>query len=393
MFEVDNVVWGLPDVFLAPGSSTLLFLPVAHVFGRAIQLGCIRAGVRLGHSADIKELLPGLASFQPTFLLAVPRVFEKIYNASQQKAVADGKGKIFDTAAQTAIDYSEALDAGGPGLVLKLKHALFDKLVYSKLRHAMGGNMRWAVSGGGPLGARLGHFFRGINVTILEGYGLTETAAATTVNRPSAIRIGSVGQPLPGAKVKVAADGELLLGGDQIFTGYWNNPTATAEAIEPDGWFHSGDIGEIDDEGFVKITGRKKELIITAAGKNVAPAVLEDRLRANWLVSQCMVVGDNKPFIGALITIDPEAFPAWAKQNNKGGAGVADLTQDPDLVAAIQVAVDDANKAVSHAEAIKKFAILPVDWTEEGGQITPSLKLKRAVVMQEFATEVEALYS
>ena len=270
---------------------------------------------------------------------------------------------------------------------------MFDKLVYSKLRHAMGGNMRWAVSGGGPLGARLGHFFRGINVTILEGYGLTETSAATTVNRPSAIRIGSVGQPLPGAKVKVAADGELLLGGDQIFTGYWNNPTATAEAIEPDGWFHSGDIGEIDDEGFVKITGRKKELIITAAGKNVAPAVLEDRLRANWLVSQCMVVGDNKPFIGALITIDPEAFPAWAKQNNKGDAGVADLTQDPDLVAAIQVAVDDANKAVSHAEAIKKFAILPVDWTEEGGQITPSLKLKRAVVMQEFATEVEALYS
>ncbi len=393
MFEVDNVVWGLPDVFLAPGSSTLLFLPVAHVFGRAIQLGCIRAGVRLGHSADIKELLPGLASFQPTFLLAVPRVFEKIYNASQQKAVADGKGKIFDTAAQTAIDYSEALDSGGPGLVLKIKHAVFDKLVYSKLRHAMGGNMRWAVSGGGPLGARLGHFFRGINVTILEGYGLTETAAATTVNRPSAIRIGSVGQPLPGAKVKVAPDGELLLGGDQIFTGYWNNPTATAEAIEPDGWFHSGDIGEIDDEGFVKITGRKKELIITAAGKNVAPAVLEDRLRANWLVSQCMVVGDNKPFIGALITIDPEAFPAWAKQNNKGDAGVADLTQDPDLVAAIQGAVDDANKAVSHAEAIKKFAILPVDWTEEGGQITPSLKLKRAVVMQEFATEVEALYS
>lgn len=393
MFEVDNVVWGMPDVFLAPGSSTLLFLPVAHVFGRAIQLGCIRAGVRLGHSADIKDLLPGLASFQPTFLLAVPRVFEKIFNASQQKAVADGKGKIFDTAAQTAIDYSKALDAGGAGLVLKLKHALFDKLVYSKLRHAMGGNMRWAVSGGAPLGARLGHFFRGINVIILEGYGLTETSAATTVNRPSALRIGSVGQPLPGAKVKVAADGELMLGGDQIFIGYWNNPTATAEAIEPDGWFHSGDIGEIDDDGFVKITGRKKELLVTAAGKNVAPAVLEDRLRANWLVSQCMVVGDAQPFIAALVTIDPEAFPAWAKQHNKGDATVADLTRDPDLVAAIQVAVDDANKAVSHAEAIKKFAILPVDWTEEGGQITPSLKLKRAVVMQEFAADVEALYS
>ncbi len=393
MFEVDNVVNGLPDVFLTPGSSTLLFLPVAHVFGRAIQLGCIRAGVRLGHSADIKQLLPGMQSFQPTFLLAVPRVFEKIYNSSQQKAVADGKGKIFDSAAQVAIDYSTSLDEGGPGIVLKLKHAVFDKLVYSKLRHAMGGQMRWAVSGGAPLGARLGHFFRGINVTILEGYGLTETSAATTVNRADAIRIGTVGQPLPGAKVKVAADGELMLGGDQIFIGYWNNPTATAEAIEPDGWFHSGDIGEIDDDGFVKITGRKKELIVTAAGKNVAPAVLEDRLRANWLVSQCMVVGDGQPFIAALITIDPEAFPAWAKQNDKGAATVADLVNDPDLTTAIQLAVDDANKAVSHAEAIKKFAILPVDWTEEGGQITPSLKLKRNVVMNEFAADVAALYS
>ncbi len=393
MFEVDNVVNGMPDVFLAPGSSTLLFLPIAHVFGRAIELGCIRAGVRLGHAADIKELLPGLASFQPTFLLAVPRVFEKIYNSAQQKAVADGKGKIFDTAAQTAIDYSKAIDEGGPGLVLKLKHALFDRLVYGKLRHAMGGQMRWAVSGGAPLGSRLGHFFRGINVIILEGYGLTETSAATTVNRPSALRIGSVGQPLPGAKVKVAEDGELMLGGDQIFIGYWNNPTATAEALEPDGWFHSGDIGEIDDDGFVKITGRKKELLVTAAGKNVAPAVLEDRLRANWLVSQCMVVGDGKPFIAALVTIDPESFPAWAKQNDKGAATVADVVDDPDLNAAIQSAVDDANKAVSHAEAIKKFKILSVDWTEEGGQITPSLKLKRNVVMTEFGADVESLYS
>ena len=393
MFEVDQVVWGLPEVFLAPGSSTLLFLPIAHVFGRAIQLGCIRAGVRLGHSADIKELLPGLASFQPTFLLAVPRVFEKVYNSAQQKANADGKGHIFDTAANVAIQYSESLDDGGPGLMLKVKHAVFDKLVYGKLRAAMGGNMRWAVSGGAPLGARLGHFFRGINVTILEGYGLTETSAASTVNRPEAIRIGTVGQPMPGARAKVAEDGEILLAGGQIFGGYWNNPTATAEALEPDGWFHSGDIGEIDDDGYVRITGRKKELIVTAAGKNVAPAVLEDRLRANWLVSQCMVVGDAKPFIGALVTIDPESFPAWVAQNNKGSVTVADLVDDPDLNAAIQEAVDEANKAVSHAEAIKKFAILPVDWTEEGGQITPSLKLKRNVVMSEFADDVERLYS
>jgi long-chain acyl-CoA synthetase len=394
MFEVDNVVNGMPDVFLAPGSSTLLFLPVAHVFGRAIQLGCIRAGVRLGHSADIKQLLPGMQSFHPTFLLAVPRVFEKVYNSAQQKAVADGKGSIFDTAANVAIDYSKALDSGGAGFILKIKHAVFDRLVYGKLRDAMGGQMRWAVSGGAPLGARLGHFFRGINVTILEGYGLTETSAATTVNRPSALRIGSVGQPLPGAKVKVAEDGELLLGGDQIFVGYWNNPTATAEALEPDGWFHSGDIGEIDDDGFVKITGRKKELLVTAAGKNVAPAVLEDRLRANWLVSQCMVVGDGQPFIAALVTIDPESFPAWLKQNGRpAGTPVADLVDDPVLNTAVQEAVDYANKAVSHAEAIKKFKILTVDWTEEGGQITPSLKLKRNVVMKEFAADVESLYS
>ena len=357
-----------------------------------IELGCVRAGVRLGHAADIKQLLPGLGSFQPTFLLAVPRVFEKIYNSAQQKAVADGKGNIFDTAANVAIAYSESLDTGGPGLMLKIKHALFDKLVYVKLRHAMGGNMKWAVSGGAPLGARLGHFFRGIGVTILEGYGLTETSAASTVNRPSALRIGTVGQPVPGASVKIAEDGEIMLAGGQIFTGYWNNPTATAESIEPDGWFHSGDIGEIDDDGFLRITGRKKELLVTAAGKNVAPAVLEDRLRANWLVSQCMVVGDAKPFIAALVTIDPESFPAWASQNNKGDATVADMVNDPDLNAAIQSAVDEANKAVSHAEAIKKFAILPVDWTEEGGQITPSLKLKRAVVMQEFGEDVERLY-
>jgi long-chain acyl-CoA synthetase len=394
MFEVDNVVNGLADVFLAPGSSTLLFLPIAHVFGRAIELGCIRAGVRLGHAEDVKHLIPGMQSFHPTFLLAVPRLFEKIFQSAQQKAVADGKGKIFDTAAQVAIDYSKAIDEGGPGIVLRAKHALFDRLVYGKLRHAMGGNMRWAVSGGAPLGARLGHFFRGINVIILEGYGLTETSAATTVNRPTALRIGSVGQPLPGARVKVAEDGELLLGGDQIFVGYWNNPGATAEALTPDGWFHSGDIGEIDDDGFVRITGRKKELLVTAGGKNVAPAVLEDRLRANWLVSQCMVVGDGQPFIAALVTIDPESFPAWVKQNNKpAGASVADLVDDADLNAAIQAAVDDANKAVSHAEAIKKFRILGVDWTEEGGQITPSLKLKRNVVMKEFAADVEALYS
>ncbi|MBM3669990.1 MAG: AMP-binding protein, partial [Actinobacteria bacterium] len=311
MFEVDSVVLGMKEVFLSPGSSTLLFLPVAHVFGRMVQLGCVRARVRLGHAPDVTELLPLLGSFQPTFILAVPRVFEKVYNSAQQKATANGKGHLFDTAANVAIDYSKSLNEGGGGLGLKIKHALFDKLVYKKLRAALGGKVEWAVSGGAPLGERLGHFYRGIGVTILEGYGLTETSAASTVSRPDALSIGTVGQPIPGAKVKVAPDGELLLGGDQIFVGYWNNPTATAEAIEPDGWFHSGDLGQIDDRGFVKITGRKKEILVTAGGKNVAPAVLEDRLRSHFLVSQCVVVGDAKPFIGALVTIDVEALPGW----------------------------------------------------------------------------------
>lgn len=394
MFEVDNVVQGMPDVFLVPGASTLLFLPIAHVFGRIIQLGCLRSGVRLGHSPDIKNLLADLQAFQPSFLLAVPRVFEKVYNSAQQKAAGDGKEKIFNAAAETAIAYSKSLDGQGGGIGLKIKHRLFDKLVYGKLRAAMGGRVAWAVSGGAPLGERLGHFFRGIGVTILEGYGLTETSAATTVNRPNALRIGSVGQPFPGASVKVAADGELLLAGAQIFQGYWKNPTATAEVLESDGWFHSGDIGEIDDQGFVRITGRKKELIVTAGGKNVAPAVLEDRIRAHWLISQCMVVGDNKPFIAALITIDPESFPAWLKTSGKPAtATIAELRNDPDLVAEVQRAVDEANKAVSNAEAIKKFSILGADWTEEGGQLTPSMKLKRNVVMKEYSAEVEALYS
>jgi long-chain acyl-CoA synthetase len=394
MFEVEAVVKGLPDVFLAPNSSTLLFLPVAHVFGRAIQCGCIRARVRLGHAPDITQLLPLLASYQPTFLLAVPRVFEKVYNSAQQKATAAGKGHIFDTAAATAIEYSESLDEGGPGLKLKLKHAVFDKLVYKKLRTALGGRVEWAVSGGAPLGARLGHFFRGVGVTILEGYGLTETSAASTVNRPSAIGIGTVGQPIPGTSVRVASDGEILLKGDQVFAGYWNNPTATAEVLEADGWFHSGDLGEIDDRGFVKITGRKKEIIVTAGGKNVAPAVLEDRLRSNFLVSQCIVVGDAKPYIAALVTIDPEAFPGWLALTGKpADSTIAEMVGDPDLVAVVQSAVDEANKAVSQAEAIKKFSILPVDWTIDGGQLTPKMSIKRDVVMKDFAVQVEELYS
>jgi long-chain acyl-CoA synthetase len=380
----------LPELFNKDGS-TLLFLPLAHVFARLIQVACVETGARMGHTADIKNLLADFASFQPTFILSVPRVFEKVYNSAKQKAHADGKGPIFDRAEAVAIAYSEALEKGGAGLPLRLQHSLFDKLVYSKLRAALGGRVSWAVSGGAPLGARLGHFFRGIGVTILEGYGLTETTAAGTVNTPAQIRIGTVGRPSPGVTVRIAEDGEILMRGEHIYKGYWHNDKANSETVI-DGWFHSGDIGVIDDDGFVKITGRKKELIVTAGGKNVAPAVLEDRLRSHPLISQCMVVGDQQPFIAALVTIDAEAVMPWATAKGKP-TDVGSLVDDPDLIAEIQGAVDEANKAVSKAEAIRKFTILPIDWTEEGGQLTPSLKLKRAVVMKEFAADVDSLYA
>ncbi|HEX6921954.1 MAG TPA: long-chain fatty acid--CoA ligase, partial [Actinomycetes bacterium] len=387
-----NSVTDLREVVGQDEASTLLFLPLAHVFARFIEVLCVAGRVRMGHTADVKNLLDDLAAFKPTFILSVPRVFEKVYNSSVQKAEAAGKGKIFHAAADTAIAYSEALDPGGPGLVLKVKHALFDLLVYSKLRAALGGRVQYAVSGGAPLGARLGHFFRGIGVTILEGYGLTETTAPATVNTPEKLKIGTVGRPVPGVTVRVAEDGEVLVKGINVFRSYYKNPSATAEAIT-DGWFHTGDLGELDSEGFLRITGRKKEIIVTAGGKNVAPAVLEDRLRAHRLISQCMVVGDAQPYIACLITLDEEALPAWLEQKGKDHKPLHDLIGDPDLQAEVQAAVNDANKAVSKAESIKKFKILPVDFTEESGTLTPSLKLKRGVVMKEFAGEVDALYS
>jgi long-chain acyl-CoA synthetase len=316
-----------------------------------------------------------------------------VYTTAKQKAHADGKGRLFDRAEVVAVNYSKALDGRGAGLLLKLEHGLWDKLVYGKLRAALGGRVEYAVSGGAPLGARLGHFFRGIGVTILEGYGLTETTAGATLNRPDAMKVGTVGKPIPGVTVRIADDGEILLKGDLIFRGYWHNPDASAEALEDGGWFHTGDIGEIDSDGFLKITGRKKELIVTAGGKNVAPAVLEERLQAHPLVGQAMVVGDNRPFIGALVTIDPEALPKWKQDKGKpDSATVADLVDDADLKAEVQAAVDNANKAVSQAEAIRKFRIMAEDWTEEGGQLTPTLKLKRNVVAKECAADIDALY-
>jgi len=391
MFELDVAVEELDDLFDLDGASTLLFLPLAHVFARIIQVGCVKAGVRLGHSADAKNLLEDLAEFQPTFILAVPRVFEKVFNSASQKAHSEGKGKIFDAAASTAMEYSRALDRGRLRPLLRARHALFDRLVYAKLRAALGGQTQYAVSGGAPLGERLAHFFRGIGVTVLEGYGLTETTAALTANRPDAIKIGTVGRPLGGTSVRVADDGELLFRGGQVFTGYWHNEQATHEVLDDDGWFHTGDVGEIDDEGYVRITGRKKEILVTAGGKNVAPAGLEDIVRAHPLVSQCLVVGEARPFVAALITIDAETFPQWRDRHGKQG-DLAHLTDDPDLVAEIQTAVDEANETVSKAESIRKFQILPAEWTEESGHVTPTMKLKRTMVLRDYGETVDALY-
>jgi long-chain acyl-CoA synthetase len=391
MFELGVAVDELEDLFTTDDASTLLFLPLAHVFARIIQVGCVKSRTRLGHSADIKNLLADLQEFRPSFILAVPRVFEKVFNTASQKATADGRGGIFDRAAETAIAYSRGLDRGRPSLAVRARHALFSRLVYGKLRDALGGNCQYALSGGAPLGDRLGHFYRGIGLPVLEGYGLTETTAALSVNLPDAHKIGTVGRPLPGTAVRVADDGELLFRGGQVFAGYWENEEATRETLERDGWIHTGDVGEVDDEGFVRITGRKKEILVTAGGKNVAPAVLEDRLRAHALVDQCMVVGDGQPFIAALVTLDPDSLPAWAAAHGKPDR-IADLVDDPDLHAEIEAAVEDANKAVSKAESIRKFKILAAAWTEEGGQLTPSLKLKRHVVMRESREEIARLY-
>ena len=382
----------LPELF-RPDGSTLLFLPLAHVFGRLIQGACVENRVRMGHTSDVKNLVPDLAVFKPTYLLSVPRVFEKVFNTYKQRADAAGKGKIFDRGVAVAIAYSEALDAGRPGLLLRAQHAFFEKVLYGpQLRAPLGGAVQYAVSGGAPLGTRLGHFFRGMGITILEGYGLTETTAAGTVNTVDHIRVGSVGRPSPGCTVRIADDGEILMQGRHVFAEYWRNEAATAEALA-NGWFHTGDIGELDDDGYVTITGRKKELIVTAGGKNVAPAVLEDRLRSHPLVSQCVVVGDARPFIACLVTLDAEALDPWLEAHGRPtGATAADLVDDPEIRAEIQHGIDEANKAVSHAEAIKAFTILPADLSEEDGTMTPSLKVKRAVVHERYAGAIAALY-
>lgn len=393
LFECGNVVNGASDLFLKPGGSTLLFLPVAHVFGRMVQIGSITAGLHLAHCSDLTRLPKDLASFKPTFVLAVPRIFEKIYNGAEAKAAAAGKGKIFHKAAEVAIAYSRALDTNTIPPLLKLQHGLFDKLVYSKIRTGLGGRVEAAISGGAPLGERLGHFYRGAGVRVLEGYGLTETTAGATLNLTSSHKVGTVGKPIPGTTIKIAEDGEVLIKGSIVMKGYWQNDAANAEVFTSDKYFKSGDLGKLDDEGYLSITGRKKELIVTAGGKNVAPAVLEDRLRAHPLVSQCMVVGDNKPFIAALVTLDPDSIRPWAVANKKENASITELAKDPTLLAVIQTAVDETNKAVSKAESIRKFTVLPVDFTIAGGQLTAKLSVKRHVVNQQFAREIDELFA
>ncbi len=390
--ECSNVVLYARVEFLKPGGSTLLFLPIAHVFGRMIQFGAIHAGLHLAHCQDINRLPQDLGTFKPTLVLAVPRIFEKVYNSAENKAHESGKSKIFKKAADTAIAYSEGLDSGEITFQTKALHLIFDRLVYSKIRTGLGGRVEAAISGGAPLSPRLGHFVRGAGINILEGYGLTETTAASSLNVRSAQKIGSVGRPIPGTRIKIAPDGEVLIKGAVIMHGYWNNDAATKECMTEDGYFKSGDLGAIDDAGYLSIVGRKKEIIVTSGGKNVAPEVLEDRLRAHPLISQCMVVGDNKPFIAALITLDPDAIKSWATSNKKASTSVAELTSDPSLIDVIQAAVDEANKVVSRAESIRKFTILPQDFTIADGQLTAKLSVKRHVVNQQFAKEIADLF-
>lgn len=394
MAECDNLIQILPEVFGTPEASTLLFLPLAHVFGRMIEVAMFRGRVTIGHCPNPAALLKQMQSFQPSFLLAVPRVFEKVFNTAGTNAHKDSsiKGKLFDRAAAIAIAYSEATETGKASPALKAQHALFDKLVYSKLRTAMGGRVTHAISGGASLGARLGHFYRGLGIVILEGYGMTETTAGATVNRPQSLKIGTVGRPVPGTSVRIADDGEVLLNGHHIFKGYWNNDAATAELLSKDGWLHSGDIGELDADGFLRITGRKKELLVTAGGKNVAPAVLEDRLRAHPIISQVVVVGDALPYISALVTLDEDALPAILEANGIAAASIDELKDDPQVRGLVQSAVNEANKAVSNSEAIKKFAILPHDLTIDNGYLTPKLSIKRHLITVDFAEQIASMY-
>ncbi|MFF3391369.1 AMP-dependent synthetase/ligase [Streptomyces sp. NPDC002669] len=401
--EVDNAIELLHPVFKSVSkypASTLLFLPLSHVFGRMVAIGCLRARVRLGHAPSIRteDLLADLAGFKPSFLLAIPYVLEKVYNTGRATAEKMGRAASFDRAARIAQRYGQALEAAehgtgpGPGPALRAARALYDPLVYRRIRAALGGHVRYAICGGSPLGRRLAAFYAGAGIEIFEGYGLTETTAAATVTPPLRPRLGTVGWPLPGTAVRIADDGEVLIGGGQVFQGYWDAAAGRAVPAQDGGWFATGDLGALDDDGYLTITGRKKDIIITSGGKNVAPAPLEDWLRAHPLVGQCMVVGDNRPFVTALITLEPDGLAHWRQMKKKQGVPIRELVEDDELRTALRRAVDEANRLVSRAESIREFAVLPVDFTEEGGHLTPSLKLRRDAIARDFAAEIEALY-
>ncbi|MFE7616299.1 AMP-dependent synthetase/ligase [Streptomyces sp. NPDC057496] len=401
--EVDNAIELLHPVFKSVSkypASTLLFLPLSHVFGRMVAIGCLRARVRLGHAPSIRteDLLADLAGFKPSFLLAIPYVLEKVYNTGRATAEKMGRAASFDRAARIARRYGQALEAAehgtgpGPGPALRAARALYDPLVYRRIRAALGGHVRYAICGGSPLGRRLAAFYAGAGIEIFEGYGLTETTAAATVTPPLRPRLGTVGWPLPGTAVRIADDGEVLIGGGQVFQGYWDADSGRAVPVPDGGWFATGDLGALDDDGYLTITGRKKDIIITSGGKNVAPAPLEDWLRAHPLVGQCMVVGDNRPFVTALITLEPDGLSHWRQMKKKQGVPIRELVEDEELRTALRRAVDEANRLVSRAESIREFTVLPVDFTEEGGHLTPSLKLKRDAIARDFAAEIEALY-
>ncbi|MET8512896.1 AMP-dependent synthetase/ligase [Streptomyces sp. NPDC005077] len=401
--EVDNAIELLHPVFKSVSkepASTLLFLPLSHVFGRMVAIGCLRARVRLGHAPSIRteDLLADLAGFRPSFLLAIPYVLEKVYNTGRATAEKMGRASSFDRAARIAQRYGQAVEAAehgtgpGPGWGLRAARALYDPLVYRRIRAALGGHVRYAICGGSPLGRRLASFYAGAGIEIFEGYGLTETTAAATVTPPLKPRLGTVGWPLPGTAVRIADDGEVLLSGGQVFRGYWDTERGAPVPALDGGWFATGDLGALDEDGYLTITGRKKEIIMTTGGKNVAPAPLEDWLRAHPLVSQCMVVGDNRPFITALITLEADGLLHWRQMRKKQDVPIRDLVADEELRGALQRAVDEANRLVSRAESIRKFVVLPVDFTEEGGHLTPSLKLKRDAILRDFEAEVEELY-
>ncbi|PFG33600.1 AMP-dependent synthetase/ligase [Sanguibacter antarcticus] len=393
VFLTRNGVEGLGDVCAGPEARTLLFMPLAHVFARFIQVLCVTSGAVLGHTSDTRTLLPDLTSFGPTFLLAVPRVFEKVYNSSEQKAGVGPRLTLFRWAAKVAVDTSTAWDSPTrPSLGLRAQHAVADALVYGRLRAALGGHATYAISGGAPLGERLGHFYRGIGLTVLEGYGLTETTSATAVGRPGSTRVGTVGLPFPGTAVRVTDDGEILVHGGHVFRGYRNDPDATAEALV-DGWFRTGDLGTLDDDGFLRITGRTKEIIVTAGGKNVAPALLEDRFRGHPLVSQCVVVGDQQRFIAALVTLDEEMLPGWLRTHGLPDMDVRAAAVHPTVLEALERAAARSSEVVSRAESIRKVRVLTTDFTERNGYLTPSLKVRRSLVVSDFAADITALYA